>query len=82
MELERTQSFREEYERLPKDVQRRADKTLRLLVQDLRHSSLEARIVDKKRRIWKARVNGGYRFTFHVEAGLLKISLKAGSSSG
>ncbi|MEM2941779.1 MAG: type II toxin-antitoxin system RelE/ParE family toxin [Thermoproteota archaeon] len=71
MELERTQSFQRDYKKLPSEIKRRAEQALRFLASNPRHPSLEARIVDKRRRIWKAKVNGGYRFTFQIERGLI-----------
>jgi len=65
--IHRSGPFRRDFAQLPKLIKRRAEKALRLLIQNLRHPSLEARIVDKKRRIWKAKVNGGYRLTFQLE---------------
>ena len=67
MKLERTESFRRDFQKLPLSIRRRTEKALRLLAQNVRHPSLKARIVDKKRRIWKANINGGYRFTFQME---------------
>lgn len=67
MRIHRSGPFRRDFAQLPKLIKRRAEKALRLLIQNLRHPSLEARIVDKKRRIWKAKVNGGYRLTFQLE---------------
>lgn len=69
MRIRRSGPFKRDFAKLPAEFQRRAEKALRLLVQDPSHPSLKARIVDKKRRIWKAKVNGGYRFTFQIEGG-------------
>lgn len=73
MELERTQAFKDDYKKLPKEIQRRLEKALRFLAQNLRHPSLKARIVDKKRRIWKANIDRGYRFTFTIEKGYYRL---------
>lgn len=67
MKLIRTDPFKEDFQKLPEEIKRRAEKALRLLAGDLRHPSLRTRIVDKKKRIWKANINGGYRFTFQIE---------------
>jgi mRNA-degrading endonuclease RelE of RelBE toxin-antitoxin system len=66
MKLLRTNPFKEDFQKLPDEIKRRVEKALRLLATDLRHPSLRARIVDKRRRIWKANINGGYRFTFQI----------------
>jgi mRNA-degrading endonuclease RelE of RelBE toxin-antitoxin system len=66
MEIERTESFEQDFGRLSDSVKRRIEKALRLLASDFRHPSLRARITDKKRRIWKANIDGGYRLTFQI----------------
>jgi len=67
MKFRRTGPFKRDYAKLPKPIRRRVEKALRLLLRDIHHPSLKARIVDKKRRIWKANIDGGYRFTFQIE---------------
>jgi mRNA interferase RelE/StbE len=67
MRIRRSGPFKRDFAKLPEGIKRRAEKAFRLLLQDPRHPSLEARIVDEKRRIWKAKVDGGYRFTFQIE---------------
>lgn len=68
-----TKPFVRDYRKLPSDIQKQFDKKLELLLANPRHPSLEARIVDQKRRIWKAKVNGGYRFTFHIAQDILTL---------
>lgn len=68
-----TKPFVREYRELPPKIRERFDRRLELLLKDPRHPSLEARIVDKKRRIWKARVDGRYRFTFQMKGDLLTL---------
>lgn len=67
MRIIRTGPFKRDFRRLPERIKRRTEKALRLLVTDFRHPSLRARKVDRKREIWKANINGGWRFTFQVE---------------
>jgi mRNA-degrading endonuclease RelE of RelBE toxin-antitoxin system len=62
-----TKPFVRDYQKLPPDRQEQFDKQLELLLKNSRHPSLQARIVDPKRRIWKAIVGAGYRFTFQIE---------------
>ena len=66
MRLIRTNHFRREWKKLPVKIRRRAQKALRLLISNIRHPSLRAKIVDETKRIWQARVNGGYRFYFQI----------------
>lgn len=71
MKLRRSGPFKADYRTLPPAIQRRVERVLHLLASNPRHPSLEARVVDKKRRIWKAKVDSGYRFTFQMKQGLI-----------
>ena len=51
MKLRRSGPFKRDFHALPPVIQRRAEKALHLLASNPRYPSLEARIVDKKRRI-------------------------------
>ena len=81
MKIQRSGPFRRDFDRLSNPMKRRAEKALRLLIQNLRHPSLEVRIVDHKRRIWKAKVNGGYRLTFQIEKETISLRRIGGHGS-
>lgn len=66
MRLFYTERFRRSYAESPPHVQKRCDKQLALLVQDLRHPSLRAKKYDESRDIWQGRANGGWRFYFMI----------------
>lgn len=68
-----TKPFVRDYHKLPPDIRKQFDKQLELLLSNPRHPSLQARIVDKQRRIWKAKINGGYRFTFQMKGDLVTL---------
>ena len=55
------------YQRLPKHIQRKADRQLQHLKRDLRHPGVKARKMTNMGDIWEGRVNGSYRFTFQIE---------------
>jgi len=72
MNIFRADTFKRDYKGLPEPIQRRAEKALRLLVENLRHPSLRAKKMEGERDpegrdIWEARVSRGYRFTFAIE---------------
>ena len=62
-----TQRFLESYADAPAAVQRAVDRRVALLLQNLRHPSLQAKKYDESRDIWQARVNGGWRLYFKIE---------------
>jgi len=70
MRLFYTGRFRRSYADAPIDIQRRCDKQLALLVQDLRHPSLRAKKYDEARNIWQARVSRDWRLYFMIEEDL------------
>jgi mRNA interferase RelE/StbE len=68
MQLFYTQRFRKSYVEAPVEIQKRCDKQLALLTENLRHPSLRAKKYDESRDIWQARVNAGWRFYFPIQA--------------
>lgn len=65
MTLTRTDSFLNDFRALPKDIQKRAEKALRLLTTNPRHPSLHVHKMEPRREgIWEARVTVSYRITF------------------
>ncbi|MFQ6039573.1 MAG: hypothetical protein ACE5PV_01850 [Candidatus Poribacteria bacterium] len=67
MKLHFTKPFIRDYRSLSATLQKRVDKQLRLLLQDLRYPSLRANKVDFQREIWRARITDAVRFTFQIE---------------
>lgn len=71
MNLIRTDRFKNDFKRLPKHLQRRTEKALRLFAENVRHPSLRAKKMEGQldtegREIWEARVTKAYRFTFQI----------------
>jgi len=62
-----TQRFLRSYHKVPQQRQTQFDKQLVFLLSNIRHPSLRAKIVDESKRIWQARVDGGWRFYFQIE---------------
>lgn len=58
--------FRESYQRLPRIIQRKVDKQLAFLAENLRHPSLQVKPIQGTPGIWEARVDLHYRMTFEV----------------
>lgn len=67
--VERADSFVSDYLRLPSHLQTRTEKAIELLVQDMRHPSLQAKKIQGAPHIWEARVTRRYRLTFEVWPG-------------
>ncbi len=72
MQLFRTERFKKEFKRLPKEVQERTDKALEWFVSNPRHPSLHVKKMEGTSDIWELRVSENYRITFQfVQEGAL-----------
>ncbi|MHB8967364.1 MAG: hypothetical protein ACYC5A_10705 [Thermoleophilia bacterium] len=67
MKIAVTESFRRCYEKLPVDVQDKAERQIVRISEDLRHPSLRVKKIKGAPGIWEARVDRGYRMTFTVK---------------
>jgi mRNA-degrading endonuclease RelE of RelBE toxin-antitoxin system len=67
MKLHPTEYFVRKYNQLSQQLQRKTDKALKLLLENLHHPSLRAKKYNEKRDIWQARVNRKYRFYFLIK---------------
>ena len=63
-----SERFSRSFQDAPERVRREFGKQLGHLLRDLRHPSLRAKRYDEQRGIWQARVDGGWRFYFTIEA--------------
>jgi mRNA-degrading endonuclease RelE of RelBE toxin-antitoxin system len=67
MILIRLDSFKKDFEKLPLEIQRRAEKQLRLFIQNPKHNSLNIKKMRSPNNIWEGRITQSYRFTFQIE---------------
>lgn len=67
MILRRLDSFKKDFQKLPREIQRRAEKQLRFLAQNPHHPSLQSKKMADPRNIWEGRITKSYRFTFQIE---------------
>jgi hypothetical protein len=61
-----TKRFERAYRALPSELQFKADKTLRLLADNPRHSSLHLNKIGSTPGVWEARVDGNCRMTLDI----------------
>jgi addiction module RelE/StbE family toxin len=66
MNIRWTPLFQRDFKRLPKDVQSRAEKAIRLLKQNPRYPSLRSKKLEKVENIWEATVTMSYRITYEI----------------
>lgn len=64
-----TETFDRLFSRLPKDIQKKVLKAVRLLAQNRRHPSLRSKPVEGAPGIFEARVDVQYRMTYERLAG-------------
>lgn len=67
MKLAKTQNFTKKYLKLPKNIQRKTDKQLIFLSQNLHHPSVRAKKIAGFNDVWEGRVDRFYRFVFIIE---------------
>lgn len=67
MKIAKTKRFAKRYQKLPKTIQKKADKQILLLSQNIRHPSLRAKKLEGYADVWEGRVDRSYRFIFTIE---------------
>lgn len=68
MQIIRTDTFKNQYKKLPQPIKEQAKKQLGLLLENSKHPSLRVKkIKGQTEDIFEARVSRGYRFTFKIE---------------
>lgn len=72
MRLFRTDRFKRDFRRLPREVQERVETSLERFVANSRHPSLQVKKMEGAPGIWELRVTDNYRLTFQfVEEGVI-----------
>ena len=65
--LFRTERFKRDFKRLPREIQTRTAKALALFLSDPRHPSLHVKRMEGTPGIWELRENQNCRLTFQFE---------------
>lgn len=66
MNIIRTDPFKKDFKKLPKEVKRKTEQSLRFLIENIQHPSLRVKKMEGVRDIWEASVTMQYRFTFEI----------------
>ena len=66
MKIKAYKRFKKCYQELPKKIQEKADKQIKLLTKNIKHPSLHTKKVKGCSGIWEARVDIHYRMTFEI----------------
>jgi mRNA interferase RelE/StbE len=69
----RTDFFKQDLQRLPAEIQNRAEKAIRLLAETPRHPSLRAKKLKGLEDIWEASVSMSYRITYQTAGDTLTL---------
>ena len=62
-----TERFKKDYQSLPKEIQKKTLRALRLLAEDTFYPSLGVKKVQGAPGIWEARIDLKYRMTFQLD---------------
>ena len=73
MRLVFTPHFVRSYGKAPKRIQQAFNKQSLLLLQNLRHPSLQAKKYSESEGLWQARVTGSWRFYFKIEGDAFRL---------
>ena len=73
MKIEWSDTFGEEYHRLPPEWQKRFDEKLTLFIHHSRHPSLRVKKMSGTDHIWEARISQNYRWTFELIKGGVRL---------
>jgi mRNA-degrading endonuclease RelE of RelBE toxin-antitoxin system len=60
-------TFKKDFRRLPQPIRDAFRKQIELLLRDPRHPSLDVKKMKGVGEIWRAKVTGGWRFTFQID---------------
>jgi len=72
MPLLRTERFKKDFKRLPREIQEKFPTVLERFVSNPRHPSLHVKKMEGVREVWELRVTDNYRVTFQfVQEGVL-----------
>ncbi len=66
MKIFYSKSFQRDFQNLPKNIQKIAEKKLKLFVNNFRHPSLRIKKMGKLENIWEGSITKCYRFTFNT----------------
>ena len=77
MKIAKTENFIKRYKKLPLNIQKKTDKQILLLSQNLRHPSLRSKKLEGFSDVWEGRVDRHYRFVFIIESDTI-ILLRVG----
>ena len=61
------EKFVKTYSKLPLSIQKKVDKQIKFLLNDLRHPSIQAKKLEGIQDIWEGRVDRSYRFIFTIQ---------------
>jgi len=64
MKIFYSESFKKDFQRLPKEIQKIAERKLNLFIKNTRHPSLRIKKIKGLKNIWEGSITKSYRFTF------------------
>ena len=66
MRIIRLNLFKEDYKKLPQNIQKQADEKIILLINNPRHPSLRSKKIQRMKDIREGRITKRIRFTFQI----------------
>ena len=72
MRIIRTNAFKKDFKELPKAIQEKYEKKIKVFMDNIKHPSLRVKKMEGHKNRWKASIDMFYRFTF--EKGTINTS--------
>ncbi len=66
MKIDRTNSFKKDYQQLPSYIKKILEKKLMIFMENIHHPSLRVKKIQGFKNRWEGSINMFYRFTFEI----------------
>jgi mRNA interferase RelE/StbE len=66
MKIVRTDTFKKDFQKLPKTIQEKFEKKIKLFISNIKHPSLRVKKLKGQENRWEASIDMFYRFTFEI----------------
>lgn len=67
MRIVYTETFKKDFVNLPKEIQKIAEKKIKIFGDNSHHPSLRIKKMEGVKNIWEGRITDSYRFTFTMD---------------
>lgn len=66
MKIVRSEVFKKDFKNLPKNIQQRFERKIKIFTSNPRHPSFRTKKMGSLEKVWEASIDMNYRFTFEI----------------